>query len=72
MARPEATQPTPVVVEPAPPTFTSIAPEIRNRIFDLVLYSFDTETQTDLLQATPPSKALLLTCRKLYEEAKYT
>lgn len=78
----------------------TIAPEIRNRIYELALttdedvnlhdddsdtYSWTTydsddepirtsyegaDTEMNLLEAEPPSKALLLTCRQIYQETK--
>lgn len=50
--------------------FTTIPPEIRNRIYELVMPAPDPETEVDLLTAEPLSKALLLTCRQVYSEAK--
>lgn len=66
----EAMQPTPTTVETTSLTFANIAPGIRNRIYDLVFHSSDAETQIDLVQATPHSKALPLTWRKVYGETK--
>lgn len=50
--------------------FTTIPPEIRNRIYELGMPTPDPETEVDLLTAEPPSKALLLTCRQVYIEVK--
>lgn len=47
--------------------FTSIAPELRNMIYAEV---FRVEAEASLLESSPPSKALLLTCRKVYDEVK--
>lgn len=44
-------------------------PEIRNRIYELVIEPEVLDT-VDILQAKPPSKALLLTCRQVYNEAR--
>lgn len=71
MAGLEATQPALTTVKSSTPTFTNIAPELRNLIYELVIDSFDTNAQTDLLEATTPSQALLLTCRQVYEEMLY-
>lgn len=49
---------------------TTIPPEIRNRIYELVMPAPDPETEADLLTAEPPSKALLLTCRQICGEAR--
>ena len=43
-------------------------PEVRNRIYD---YLFAIEPTADLLTVTPPEKALIVTCRQIYEEAKH-
>lgn len=49
----------------------TIPAEMRNRIYELVLTSQSESTaKVELLEAEPPSKALLLTCRQFYEEAK--
>jgi len=40
--------------------------ELRNRIYEL---AFSTETETNLLEAVPPPKHLLLACRQIYQEA---
>ena len=46
-----------------------LPPEIRNAIYDLVFLPNIAEP-VELLEATPPSKALALTCRQMHEEAK--
>lgn len=46
-------------------------PEIRNRIYELVLATPVAGAEIDLLSARPPDKALLLTCRRIYDEVKY-
>lgn len=48
---------------------TSIAPELRNAIYIEV---FKTPAEASLLGSSPPQKALLLTCRAIYEEAMGT
>lgn len=55
----------------APESFETIPPEIRNRIYELVLATPNAGIEVDLLTAQPPSKALLLTCRQIYDEVKY-
>lgn len=42
---------------------TSITPELRNIIYAEL---FKVEAEAPLLESSPPSKALLLTCRKVY------
>ena len=68
----KATDPTPpTITNPLPATFTAIAPEIRNHIYELALTTSDPDTEVNLLEAEPPSKALLLTCRQVYDEVKH-
>lgn len=45
---------------------TSLPPELRNRIYDLI---FIPEPVNNLLTATPPFRALLATCQQIYTEA---
>lgn len=45
-----------------------LAAELRNRIYEYV-FAHDEEKEVDLLHATPPSSALLRTCRQIYSEA---
>ena len=48
--------------------FTRLPAEIRNGIYELV---FQVSSDTvNLLEAHPPEKAILLTCRKIHEETK--
>ncbi|KAK5744206.1 hypothetical protein LTR17_002236 [Elasticomyces elasticus] len=47
----------------------TVAPEIRNKIYELALYD-NNEGLVDLLSAGSPSKNLLLSCHQVYEEAK--
>ncbi|KAK5719212.1 hypothetical protein LTR15_007735 [Elasticomyces elasticus] len=51
------------------PGLLTIAAELRNKIYELVFASDDTEV-VYLLTARPPSKALVLVSRQTYEEAK--
>lgn len=44
-------------------------PELRNRIYQLTFP--DTPDEVDLLNANPPSKALLLTCRQAYQDVRF-
>lgn len=48
----------------------AIPPEIRNRIYELVLFDGDRMTAVELLEAKPPTKDLLLVCRQFHDEAK--
>lgn len=50
---------------------TTIPPELRNRIYDLVLSSSVTDEEVDLLSARPPSNALLFVCRQIHDEVKH-
>ncbi|KAK4619634.1 hypothetical protein CLAFUW4_11004 [Fulvia fulva] len=56
----------------APITFSSLAAELRNEIYELAFTS-DTgpslDSTIDLRDTSPPSKALLLVCRKFHNEA---
>ncbi|KAK3617671.1 hypothetical protein LTR56_025138 [Elasticomyces elasticus] len=47
----------------------TVAPEIRNKIYELALYD-NNEGLVDLLSAASPSKNFLLSCHQVYEEAK--
>lgn len=56
----------------------SIPAEMRNRIYDLVFAPDDPDAEgwyedpeTRLEEARPPSKAMLLACRQVYNKAKY-
>lgn len=44
-------------------------PELRNAIYELV-FEPDVTEEVEFLFAEPPSKALALTCRQIYEEAR--
>ncbi|KAK5719215.1 hypothetical protein LTR15_007738 [Elasticomyces elasticus] len=48
----------------------SIAPELRNTIYEMVFWPASFRERTDLLTATPPSKEIRLTCRRVNEEAR--
>ncbi|KAK5737822.1 hypothetical protein LTR17_006470 [Elasticomyces elasticus] len=48
----------------------SIAPELRNTIYEMVFWPTSFRERTDLLTATPPSKEIRLTCRRVNEEAR--
>ena len=48
----------------------SMPPEIRNRIYTFT-FALELDAKVELLDAKPPLKALLLTCRQIYEEAKH-
>lgn len=43
--------------------------ELRNNIYELTFAS-DTDSYTKLTEAAPPSKSLIFTCRKIYQEAR--
>ncbi|KAK5719153.1 hypothetical protein LTR15_007676 [Elasticomyces elasticus] len=59
---------TELVMAAAAPTLLTIPAEMRNNIYELV---FGTQpAEANLLDPTPPSKALLLGCREIYDEAK--
>ncbi|KAK4892028.1 hypothetical protein LTR27_009378 [Elasticomyces elasticus] len=59
---------TELLVASPSPTLLTIPPEMRNIIYELV---FGTQPEeADLLNPTPSSKALLLGCTQVYEEAK--
>ncbi|KAK5678574.1 hypothetical protein LTS10_009018 [Elasticomyces elasticus] len=48
----------------------SIAAELRNTIHEMVFWPTSSRERTDLLTATPPSKEIRLTCRRVNEEAR--
>ncbi|KAF2768841.1 hypothetical protein EJ03DRAFT_327968 [Teratosphaeria nubilosa] len=56
---------------PTPCNLLELAAELRNEIWELAFTS-DTESSRaqDLLNPSPPSSALLRTCRQIYQEAK--
>ncbi|KAK5744321.1 hypothetical protein LTR17_002031 [Elasticomyces elasticus] len=59
---------TELLVASPSPTLLTIPGEMRNNIYELV---FGTQpAEADLLNPSPPSKALLLGCREIYDEAK--
>ncbi|KAK4610354.1 hypothetical protein CLAFUW4_13974 [Fulvia fulva] len=43
--------------------------ELRIAIYELVFSATDNDLEVDLLQATPPEKYLILTCRRIRHEA---
>lgn len=47
---------------------TTIPPELRNRIYDMV-FAIEEDAEQDLEKATPPSISLLVTCRQIHHEA---
>ena len=50
-----------------------LPPELRNEIYELVLFQEDDDDDyepIDLMNPCPPSKDLLLSCREIYHEAK--
>lgn len=51
------------------PRILSVPPEIRNRIYGFV-FQRDPRQKVDLLEANPPAKDLLITCRQVYQEAR--
>ncbi|KAK5737831.1 hypothetical protein LTR17_006479 [Elasticomyces elasticus] len=51
-------------------TFLTIPPEIRNDIYELVFNQIWTGDTVDLMKAVPPSKAPLLACHQMFNEAK--
>ncbi|KAK4895296.1 hypothetical protein LTR27_006639 [Elasticomyces elasticus] len=61
-----------------PSTFLTIPPEIRNDIYELVFNQIwtagtnyaETGDTVDLMKAVPPSKAPILACRQMFNEAK--
>ncbi|SMQ45128.1 unnamed protein product [Zymoseptoria tritici ST99CH_3D7] len=55
----------------SPCHFLNMAPELRNEIYRLVFEpDQDSDTETLLCEATPPSIDVLKTCKKVYGEAK--
>lgn len=56
------------------PLLDKLPPELRSTIYDFVVASRTTEAREsdmiDLTKHTPPDKALLVTCRQIYNEAK--
>lgn len=59
--------------EAAPSGLMKLPPELRNEIYELVLFQEDDDEDyepIDLMYPYPPSKNLLLSCREIYREAK--
>ncbi|KAK3642667.1 hypothetical protein LTR56_010715 [Elasticomyces elasticus] len=51
-------------------TLLTIAPELRNRIYELTFEGPNSGLEQDLVMATAPHKSILLTCKKVCFEAK--
>ncbi|KAI6906043.1 hypothetical protein D0869_10409 [Hortaea werneckii] len=61
------------VGEEASSGLMKLPPELRNEIYELVLFQEDDDEDyepIDLMYPYPPSKNLLLSCREIYHEAK--
>ena len=64
------TAPTTMVRDTPKCYLTSVAAEVRNAIYAEVFKVPEGNGQVLLVEAKPPEKTLLLTCRQVYEEAR--